>query len=566
MKRSLSAPCAGWAERLAAVHPDDLSPSARAALDAHVASCLACAAARAEYLLMDARMHDLPPTAPLPSLPPRLAQIWAAQSARSAEKRVQWNGRGAIGVTGRSHSGSEQRMRTMKQSPTHQKPQHDPQRRPISWISGSATAAVVLLFALVLLTFARGQRPGSSAPPHATSPAIHVTPTFIPPYGGRLYATYLGKDGRVHSVSPDGKQDLPGPVLADSTIISQPFLGWANAAASPDGRYLAYIAGSDLNGSGAVAIVDMATGESVRASVMCSELFWSPDSTRLVADDYGSNGMGPVYVIDARTGRAAKVVATYQGHSMTIPRAIGWIDRAHAAVLVDQPAATARIPSTTGAGRQLSALSASLSGGGYLGLAALDVSSGAVRYLANVLSPPDVFLAPDGKEIFVASSLWQSTAEVIDTATGKVRPLPTITSAFAGQFVNIDNLDYAEGGNWATHTAWKPGTHILAISLGAWGPGTEGGPPRAQQQAGVWLLDLDGDSATQITHDTYPLAWLSDGHALLISDLPPASVVFGGRSVGPTMSELAPVARGAPQVVLTRSMVAFFGLAQVQRG
>ncbi len=33
MKRSLSAPCVEWAERLAAVHPDDLSPSDRAALD-----------------------------------------------------------------------------------------------------------------------------------------------------------------------------------------------------------------------------------------------------------------------------------------------------------------------------------------------------------------------------------------------------------------------------------------------------------------------------------------------------------------------------------------------------
>jgi hypothetical protein len=381
-----------------------------------------------------------------------------------------------------------------------------------------------------------------------------------------LYATYLGKDGRVHSVSPDGNQDLLGPVLPDSTIISQPYLGWANTAASPDGRYIAYIAGSDINNGGAVAIVDMETGESIKASVTCRDLYWSPDSTRVVADVYGSNGMGSVYVIDARTGRAVKVVATYQGQTVSVARAIGWIDRAHVAVLVDRPASSARIPSTTGAGQPLSALSAALNGGPSLGLAALDVNTGALRYLVDVVSPPDVFLAPDGKEIFVASSTWQSTAEVIDTATGQARPLPAITSAFVGQFVNIDNLDYAEGGNWATHMAWKPGTHILAISLGAWGPGAEGGPARAYQQAGVWLFDLDSDSATQITRATYPLAWLPDGQTLLISDLPPPSVVFGGRSVGPTMSALSPAVRGARQVVLTRSMVTFFGLAQVQLG
>jgi hypothetical protein len=57
-------PCAAWAHALAA-GPDDLSVTERAALDAHVATCEACAAARADYMRMDALILSLPVPAAL---------------------------------------------------------------------------------------------------------------------------------------------------------------------------------------------------------------------------------------------------------------------------------------------------------------------------------------------------------------------------------------------------------------------------------------------------------------------------------------------------------------------
>ncbi len=64
--------CAAWAEKLASTHPDDLSPSDRAALDMHIASCLACATVRAEYQAIDTLILDSSGVEPLPDLPIKL--------------------------------------------------------------------------------------------------------------------------------------------------------------------------------------------------------------------------------------------------------------------------------------------------------------------------------------------------------------------------------------------------------------------------------------------------------------------------------------------------------------
>lgn len=60
MKNPLMNPCAAWAKKLAATHPDDLSPSEQSALLAHLEKCPACAAIRLEYQLMDSRVHNYP--------------------------------------------------------------------------------------------------------------------------------------------------------------------------------------------------------------------------------------------------------------------------------------------------------------------------------------------------------------------------------------------------------------------------------------------------------------------------------------------------------------------------
>jgi hypothetical protein len=65
----LYTPCIEWQEQLTATHLDDLSPSQWQALGRHVASCLACAAVRAEYQAIDALLLDEEDIEPLPVLP-----------------------------------------------------------------------------------------------------------------------------------------------------------------------------------------------------------------------------------------------------------------------------------------------------------------------------------------------------------------------------------------------------------------------------------------------------------------------------------------------------------------
>ncbi|MDQ2715396.1 MAG: zf-HC2 domain-containing protein [Chloroflexota bacterium] len=66
-------PCLEWAEQLV-LRQDDLAPSERAALDAHLATCPACAHARSDYWRLVSRLQALPsPTVrPLPRLLPEL--------------------------------------------------------------------------------------------------------------------------------------------------------------------------------------------------------------------------------------------------------------------------------------------------------------------------------------------------------------------------------------------------------------------------------------------------------------------------------------------------------------
>lgn len=84
MKQTLLAPCPFWAEKLAATHPDDLSPFERLALQNHIASCPTCAAIRAEYEAMGKLIGQLPAVEPRPGLPSRLLQLWQAQDDYAA--------------------------------------------------------------------------------------------------------------------------------------------------------------------------------------------------------------------------------------------------------------------------------------------------------------------------------------------------------------------------------------------------------------------------------------------------------------------------------------------------
>src|SRR5215472_7843652 len=53
-------PCAAWADRLAALHPGDLSPDEQTALRQHLSGGPACAAVYAAYQRIDACILSLP--------------------------------------------------------------------------------------------------------------------------------------------------------------------------------------------------------------------------------------------------------------------------------------------------------------------------------------------------------------------------------------------------------------------------------------------------------------------------------------------------------------------------
>lgn len=79
MKPTDQTPCTFWAEKLAATHPDDLSPFERLALETHIASCAACTAVRAEYEAMGRYLSEMPPVEPLERIPARLLYIWETE-------------------------------------------------------------------------------------------------------------------------------------------------------------------------------------------------------------------------------------------------------------------------------------------------------------------------------------------------------------------------------------------------------------------------------------------------------------------------------------------------------
>lgn len=75
-------PCATWAEKLALLHPDDLLPAERAALEAHVTSCPACSSVRTRYTELAGLLRDLP-VDDVPEEPPlRLVGLWEEEEKR----------------------------------------------------------------------------------------------------------------------------------------------------------------------------------------------------------------------------------------------------------------------------------------------------------------------------------------------------------------------------------------------------------------------------------------------------------------------------------------------------
>jgi PQQ enzyme repeat len=75
MKDTMLMPCSDWSDKLAVRKPEDLSPSARLALNEHMEICPACASVYSAYHFMELSICNLPLVEPLPGLPEELLRL-----------------------------------------------------------------------------------------------------------------------------------------------------------------------------------------------------------------------------------------------------------------------------------------------------------------------------------------------------------------------------------------------------------------------------------------------------------------------------------------------------------
>lgn len=376
--------------------------------------------------------------------------------------------------------------------------------------------AVALALALALLAVSACGRTGSAAAgPRPATPtgvakwtqaARMMTPTLTPVGGQPLpafadwRAAYFGADGVLHAVTLDGKTDLAGPRLPGLEMAG---LNFASAGVSPDGHTLAYATDS-------INIVDVtgrhpSVGESDASAYL---MFWSPEGTHIALGD----NVGGYGVENAADGASRVVPGTRPSWSKGLD---GWIDATH--ILIDGVSGTSK---------------------SFI-LAALDVATGQTRPIAALPISQNmeylVTLSPDGREALFYSRPWRDypftpTADVIDTATGAVRALPSIAPLTAGMFYTF---------------AWRPGSHTVAVTTNQLG-------------APTWLLNLDADSAAPVAlyQSVGSVAgWSPDGTTLIFS----TGYQLGVGSGPYTISAVSLASgSGAPRVtVLTRSAMSF---------
>lgn len=178
MKNAVSQPCNIWATRLAAAHPDDLTPADRAGLAAHLASCPACSAAAARYAQMDARILQSPGPDPLPELPAKLLALWAKED-QAVVSEVSGASSPVLARSSRSDSAPARPslpvgLRERKLLTSH---------RWVSMVSAIAAILIVALLttALIVSRLFSGPSTGNHQPTPATTqpttaPAVTSTP------------------------------------------------------------------------------------------------------------------------------------------------------------------------------------------------------------------------------------------------------------------------------------------------------------------------------------------------------------------------------------------------------
>lgn len=517
----------------------------------HVASCARCAARLRRFGEIDAVLRSVP----APRVGPELRTQLYARIAEAQQRRGIFARRGSQ-RTQEAHVRTGYRGGSLRPAAAGSAFGSGRPGLVVSWINGVAAIAVVALLVLLFNTL--------------TGMPYRTTPSSKPARGqviGTLAglqkfsdyrAAYLDVEGRLRIVSASNRRVESGPALPNTGLLMRtPAESYYDVAVSQDGHYLAYVEGDTSvrdaatlpdGFGGPVAIADLTTGVVLSAAVRANDLSWSPDNRFLAAPDV--TNPADITIIDATTGGSRRLAVKYDGDTQaSVPLVAGWIDTTHIAVFYQHgdslPTPTAVTPAaseSTGPVQQ--------------SLGSMDMRTGVITYLADLPDPSDVFLSPDGQQALLAPNYSTTMASVIDTRTGASRELPGISGAFAGKFA-----DLGAGGNWSLHSAWQPGTgHVLALSL-AINSGS------FKQQPGIWLLDLDHDSATLVAANMYPLAWIpGPPQALVICDPPQAdstgSYPSDGAGVNSKLYTLAPVEQGREMLPLAGGMVAFLGLVR----
>lgn len=154
MKQAPSQPCAARAARLAARHPSDLSPAEHADLQAHLTTCPACAAASADYALMETAIRQLPPVAPLEVL----------TSERFEEKEVER----------KEYPASRADQISLR--PGHSRPRRSRVARLANVLAAILVVSVLIAGSVILFT----RHPGSTQVGGSQGTNVPEAPTVVP--------------------------------------------------------------------------------------------------------------------------------------------------------------------------------------------------------------------------------------------------------------------------------------------------------------------------------------------------------------------------------------------------
>jgi hypothetical protein len=194
-----AAPHPEWEQLLAITHLDDLSPSQRSALEAHLASCSGCAAVHADYQRMDTYIQHVPTSRPLPAFPPQLLADRAGQRAR------QGNPPGTAPL-----SASENRSRLIPQQKGYTS-------MPTGRIrSVAAVVSVAVLVALFVLLF-RGISAGSHSGSNPTSPQATNTNNTTPLIGQWQLVPGLANESSLPVLAPSDPRVVYETVASGTT-------------------------------------------------------------------------------------------------------------------------------------------------------------------------------------------------------------------------------------------------------------------------------------------------------------------------------------------------------------